>query len=439
MKNKKITILFLAVFATFQLGAQTLLTKKEAIKIALENNYGIKIAYNNVAVAKNNSSIYNSRFLPTVSATTGTNYSNSNQSITSQTGNVTAIDGAVTKSYNAALNVNYTLFDGLGRKYNYQQLKETYNLSKLQAKETIENTYLQLFTVYFEIGRLSENTKSLQQALTISKQRLKRAEYQFEYGQSTKIELLNAQVDVNNDSISLMNSKQLFFNSKRSLNIVLGTTNAENFDVETTVTFNKLLNVTELLVLAKANNTLLKQQKKNIAISEFNIKINKANFLPTLSLTSSYGWNKNLNPATSFFAQSQSNGINAGLNLSWNLFDGGNTKTRVANSKIALETQKISQQQQEETISNNLKNTWGSYQNSLFILKAQEQNILTSQNNFNRTEEKYKLGQVTSIEFRQAQINLINTKTALNNAKFDAKLIELQLLQLSGQLINSDI
>ena len=301
MKNRKITILFLAVFATFQLGAQTLLTKKEAIKIALENNYGIKIAYNNVAVAKNNSSIYNSRFLPTVSATTGTNYSNSNQSITSQTGNVTAIDGAVTKSYNAALNVNYTLFDGLGRKYNYQQLKETYNLSKLQAKETIENTYLQLFTVYFEIGRLSENTKSLQQALTISKQRLKRAEYQFEYGQSTKIELLNAQVDVNNDSISLMNSKQLFFNSKRSLNIVLGTTNAENFDVETTVTFNKLLNVTELLVLAKANNTLLKQQKKNIAISEFNIKINKANFLPTLSLTSSYGWNKNLNPATSFF------------------------------------------------------------------------------------------------------------------------------------------
>ena len=226
--------------------------------------------------------------MPTVSATTGTNYSNSNQSITSQTGNVTAIDGAVTKSYNAALNVNYTLFDGLGRKYNYQQLKETYNLSKLQAKETIENTYLQLFTVYFEIGRLSENTKSLQQALTISKQRLKRAEYQFEYGQSTKIELLNAQVDVNNDSISLMNSKQLFFNSKRSLNIVLGTTNAENFDVETTVTFNKLLNVAELLVLAKANNTLLKQQKKNIAISELNIKINKANFLPTLSLTSSY-------------------------------------------------------------------------------------------------------------------------------------------------------
>jgi len=439
MKNSKIHILFIAVFATFQLGAQTILTKKEAIKIALENNYGIKIAYNNVEVAKNNSGIYNSRYLPSVSASTGANYSNNNQDITAQSGAATIVNGAVTKSYNASVNLKYTLFDGLGRKYNYQQLKETYNLSQLQARETIENTYLQLFTVYFQIARLSENTNSLQEALTISKQRLKRAEYQYEYGQSTKIALLNAQVDVNNDSVSLLNTRQQYSNAKRSLNIVLGVAKQQDFEVETVVNFNRLLEFSELLELAKSNNTLLKKNKKNIAISAFNIKINKASFLPKVSLTTSYGWNKSTNPATSFFAQSQSNGMNAGLNLSWNIFDGGSTKTRVANSKIALETQKIAQQQQKETVTNTLKSTWDSYQNSLFILKAQEQNIQTSQNNFNRTGEKYKLGQVTSIEFRQAQVNLINTKTALINAKFDAKLIELQLLQLSGQLINSAI
>jgi len=439
MKNSKIHILFIAVFATFQLGAQTILTKKEAIKIALENNYGIKIAYNNVEVAKNNSGIYNSRYLPSVSASTGANYSNNNQDITAQSGAATIVNGAVTKSYNASVNLKYTLFDGLGRKYNYQQLKETYNLSQLQARETIENTYLQLFTVYFQIARLSENTNSLQEALTISKQRLKRAEYQYEYGQSTKIALLNAQVDVNNDSVSLLNTRQQYSNAKRSLNIVLGVAKQQDFEVETVVNFNRLLEFSELLELAKSNNTLLKKNKKNIAISAFNIKINKASFLPKVSLTTSYGWNKSTNPATSFFAQSQSNGMNAGLNLSWNIFDGGSTKTRVANSKIALETQKIAQQQQKETVTNTLKSTWDSYQNSLFILKAQEQNIQTSQNNFNRTGEKYKLGQVTSIEFRQAQVNLINTKTALINAKFDAKLIELQLLQLSGQLINSTI
>jgi len=70
------------------------------------------------------------------------------------------------------------------------------------------------------------------------------------------------------------------------------------------------------------------------------------------------------------------------------------------------------------------------------VLTAQEQNVISNQNNFDRTQERFKLGQITSLEFRQAQINLINAQTALNNAKFDAKLIELQLLQLSGDILN---
>ena len=93
-------------------------------------------------------------------------------------------------------------------------------------------------------------------------------------------------------------------------------------------------------------------------------------------------------------------------------------------------------EQQKVNIENNLKNTWENYNNQLFILTAQEQNVLTNQNNFDRTQERFKLGQITSVEFRQAQINLINSKTAYNNAKFDAKLIELQLLQLSGDIMN---
>jgi outer membrane protein len=188
-----------------------------------------------------------------------------------------------------------------------------------------------------------------------------------------------------------------------------------------------------------ANNSLLKQNEKNIAISEFNIKINKANYFPSLNFNASYGFNRteNENLVNPFGARLiTSDGLNAGVTLSWNIFDGGTTKTQVANAKIALENQEILLEQQKVTIKNTLKNTWENYNNQLFILKAQEQNVLTTQNNFDRTQERFKLGQVTSIEFRQAQINLINAKTAYNNAKFDAKLIELQLLQLSGDILN---
>ncbi len=438
MKIIKNTIVVVVFLSTLQLVSQEILTKKEALAITLENNFGVKIANNNLEVAKNNTSIYNTGFLPTAAISSGTNYSKNNQTITRQDGTSTSIDGAVTKSYNASLSLNYTIFDGLGRKYNYQQLKETYNLTEYQAKETIENTYLQLFTAYFQIARLSENKENLSEALAISKKRLQRAEYQYDYGQTTKLEMLNAEVDVNNDSITLITAKQQLNNAKRGLNIILGVEKAVDYTVETDVNFAKMMNFDELQTKTLANNSLLKQNEQNIAISEFNIKINKANYLPSLGLNTSYGWNKSENPATSFLAGSTSTGLNAGLSLSWSLFDGGSTKTNIANAKIALENQQILLEQQKVTIENNLKNTWETYNNQLFIIGAQEKNVATTENNFERTEERYKLGQVTSIEFRQAQINLINAKTALNNAKFDAKLIELELLQLSGEILNVD-
>jgi outer membrane protein len=444
MKFKKNLVFLFAFFLAIQMNAQEILTKKEALEITLKNNFGIKIATNNLEIAKNNSNILNTGFLPTATLTSGADYRRNNQSLIftdRNTGDDAEISGSgiVSKTYNASLGVNYTIFDGLGRKYNYKQLQETYNLTELEARETIENTYLQLFTIYFQIARLSENKDNLQEALSISKNRLKRAEYQYDYGQSTKLEYLNAQVDVNNDSITYINATQQLSNAKRGLNVILGVDKETNYSVETQVAYNKLLNLADLEEKTIANNSLLKQNEKNIAISEFNIKVNQSNYFPTLGFNASYGFNRteNENLINPFGAKLiTSDGLNTGLSLSWNLFDGGTTKTRLANAKIALDNQQILLDQQKSNIINNLKNTWENYNNQLFIIGAQDKNVSTAQNNFHRTEERYKLGQVTSIEFRQAQINFINAKTALNNAIFDAKLIELQLLQLSGDILN---
>ncbi|MDA9363853.1 TolC family protein, partial [Polaribacter sp.] len=363
MKFKKTIILAFILTVNLQGFSQEVLTKKEALRITLANNFGIKIANNNLETAKNNSSIYNTGLLPTATLSSGASFRRDNQTITRQDASATSISGAITKSYNASVNLNYILFDGLGRKYNYQQLKETYNLTALQAKETIENTYVQLFTTYFQIARLSENKNNLTEALSISKRRLQRATYQYEYGQSTKLDLLSAEVDVNNDRLNLINAVQQLSNAKRGLNLILGVEKEVVYDVETEVDFNEFLNLKELQQKTTAKNISLKQREKNIAISEFNIKISKANYLPSLGLNTSYGWNQSENPATSFLAGSTSNGLNAGLSLSWNLFDGGATKTRVANAKIALENQQIGLEQQKVIVENNLKNTWENYKN----------------------------------------------------------------------------
>ena len=430
----KIVVLTLLVFASAKAQEQLPLTK--AISIALENNYGIKIAYNNTEIAENNKDVLNSGYLPTLTGNAGGGYNLDNTEVEFSDGRVTTLNGAESSNYNASINLNYTLFDGLGRYYNYKQLKEEYQLSELEARQTIETTMEQLFTVYYNVAQVSENVEALTQTLEISNDRVIRAQYQFDYGQGTMLDVLNAQVDVNNDSINLMNSEQNLYNTKRDLNVVLGTELAPTFEVDTLITFSLDINKEDLYAKMKENNVSLLQIEKNIVINEFTIKANQSGYLPTLGLVGSYGWNKNNNNAASFAAQSTNTGLSGGLNLSWNLFDGGSTITNVRNAKINLDNQTLQKESIAISLDRDFENAWGDYQNKLKIYYIQENNIITSQNNFDRTKEKFKLGQTTSIEFRQAQLNLLTSELSKNNAKYEAKLAELYLLQLSGELLN---
>lgn len=432
----KYNILLLIAFLSISVKAQEVLTVSEAIELALENNYGIKIASNNNRIAENNTSVLNSGYLPTLTGNAGATYNLDNTEAEFSDGRVTNLDGAESSRYNASLNLNYTLFDGLGRHYDYKRLKEQYQLSELEARETIENTIFQLFTVYYNVAQISENVDALEQTLSISKDRIVRAQYQFDYGQSTKLGVLNAQVDINNDSINVINSKQQLKNTKRDLNVVLGNAYGNEFSVDTLVNFKIDISKQDLFDKMKSNNVSLLQIEKNIAINEFMIKANKSGYLPTVGLTGTYGWNKNNNNAASFVAVSTNTGLSGGVNLSWNLFDGGRTITQVKNAKINLENQQLQKESVLISVERDFNNAWDDYQNKLTIFRVQEENILTSKNNFDRTQEKFKLGQVTSIEFRQAQLNLLNAELSRNQAKYQAKIAELNLLLLSGELLN---
>lgn len=423
-------------FCMTSIAAQKLVSVSEAIELALENNYGIKIISNNKEIAKNNAGVLNSGYLPTVTSSSGATFNRDNLEAEFANGESTALNGAKSSRYNASINLNYTLFDGLGRYYDYKRLKETYKLSELQARETIENTIAQLYVIYYNVAQVTENVTVLEKTLTISKDRITRANYQFEYGQGTMLNVLNAQVDINNDSINLINAKQLLVNTKRDLNVVLGNVISSEFRVDTTIDFKLNIDQNDLANKVKSNNVNLLQLDKNIMINTFIVKANKSGYLPSLGLTGSYGWNKGNNNAASFVAVSTNTGLSGGLSLSWNLFDGGATATRVSNAKIELENRSLEKESMLIDIERNFNNAWDDYQNKLTIFQVQENNIITSTNNFNRTQEKYKLGQANSIEFRQAQLNLINSELNRNQAKYAAKIAELTVLQLSGELLN---
>ena len=437
----KLTILsFAAIYLNlyFQGIGQELLTKDLAVKIALENNFEIKAANNLTKIAENNAALTNSDFLPSLSGSAGSTFASTSSENKFQDDRVVSVSGVETVGYNANLALNYTLFNGFGRKYNYQKLQENYNLTALQARKVMENTLFNIFFAYYEIARLTQDQLNQNKSLAISKERLTKAIFSFEYGQSTKLDVLNAEVDFNNDSINYLNISQSLKTEKNNLNLLLGRSITTYFEVDTTLSFYEDLAFEVLSDKAHSNNVEVLEQNSNLRNAETNIKISSAAIIPSVGLNTRYNWqNIDFGPI-GFLAAQQSNGLNIGAALSWNLWDGGKSNTLRQNTKIALENESLSMDQTLLNLDRNLNNAWTSYQTALFIMMAQNKNLETNQRNFERTKEQYNLGQITSIAFRQAQLNLLNAQVNYNNARYSAKKSELGLLQLSGDLLQAN-
>lgn len=414
--------------------AQNILTKAQAIQITLANNFDIQLAKNDIEIAKNNTSRELNGYLPTVNATAGINsrLGGSNQKFGN--GNENTTSNAFNWGSNATVQANYTFVDKT-RDLTVKQLEEIANLTDLQLRQTIENNVLAVFNNYYEVAQLEQNSSVLEQTIELSKKRLQRAQYQYDYGQGIRLNVLNAEVDIQRDSINLMNLKNQIANSKRNLNVAMGRGVMTDFEVDTIVTYQQNLNLEQLIQAAQNNNIIVKVLNQNLNISALDFDIIDATKKPTLGANANYNFTFSDNAAGSFIDVSNTRGLSAGVTLSWNLYDGGRRKLQNQNAKINVETQLVQKEQVLQQLERDVRNAWESYQNALFILKAEAKNLSINQLNFERTEEQFKVGQVNSVEFRQAQLNLLNAATSLNTAKFDAKVIEIQLLQLSGQLM----
>lgn len=434
IKGFKIIVAIWAFANAFHAQSQALLPKEEAVTIAMENNFDIVLANLDVDIAENNSSIQNSGFIPSLSGNAGGSYSNTSGSATPRQGQETEFSGNEQMGMNAAINLNYTLFDGFGRSNTYKQLQENYNISELQARQMVENTILNIFNSYYEVARLTQDVENQKETLDISRVRLERSKYGQEYGQGSQLDVLNAEVDYNNDSITYLTNTQLLETEKRNLNLLLGRDVNTEFSVDTSLAYADGLMLDILLVHAKENNVTLLQQEAALRNAEYNIKSTTSGSVPKLAINGGYQWAENQFGVASFLEQQKSQGLNAGVTLSWNIYDGGSTRIRRQNSKIALESQTVNLQKEQLNIERNLSNAWTAYQTALFVKDAQQKNLQTAQTNFDRSVDQYKLGQITNIVFRQAQLNLLNAQLSLNQAKYSAKNAELFLLQISGDL-----
>jgi outer membrane protein TolC len=430
-----LTIVLVSIL-TFNAQGQTTIGLNEVITNTLQHNLNVRIAQNVATLADNNATLGNAGGLPTVTAGGGLNGSLTNTNLVFAGGAQPPIErtGAQTAIISGNLTANYVLFNGFTASNTYNRLELQSELAKTQSQMQIEAILLQSINAYFGALQLQSSLNAAQRSLAVSIERYNRAKLRAEYGSANSIAMLNARVDMKNDSIIVINIEQQLNNAKSTLAYLMGVENAD-FELNEAFDLNSSLSKDELIESALSQNLSLLEARKNLEISEKNIDISKGTYYPTLSISSGYSYSNNQSDA-SFIVENVNSGLNGGLTLSYNLFNGGRSSISRENARINWETSKLRIDDLTLSLETQLNNAFTTYMNNLNVVELRESTLLVSQQNFSRSEELFKNGQITGTEFREAQLNLLNAEIQLYISKINAKLSEYELLRLSGTLIS---
>ena len=435
MTNSKIQLrsLVLFFFCILNVNAQEVLTIEDAVKIALENNYEIKIASNNLNIDKTNATTGNAGMLPKVTASVLDNNGIQNLSQTRADGTVNTLDNAKNSNLNYGVGLDWTIFDGFKMFAKLNQLKELQKLGETHLKLTIITKISNLNAVYFELVNQQQQLAALDTTIEISNQRLTLAKNRFTIGKASKLEVLNAQVDLNTDRTTLLRQKELYANTKIVLNQVMARDPKIDFKVVDVIEVDKSLLLPELTALAEKQNPELETQIINQRISELQLKQIKGERYPTLNLTTGYVFSENQS-GLGFTTQSSAQGLNYGFRASLNLFDGFTQNRNEKIAKIEIDNAKLAIDQQNQKLNSQLTAFYQTYLTNLDLIDLEYENEAIAKQNLEITVDKFRIGTITTLEFRTAQLNYINAKLNYSKAQFQAKLTEILLKELAGNL-----
>lgn len=433
MRNKILfqIVMLLAVF--FQGNAQEVLTVDEAVQIALKNNYDIKIASNDADVSKENKSIANAGMLPKIDATLTQNNTIQNTKQTQATGEVRELDNAKNNSLVYGVSLGWTVFDGFRMFARYDQLKALEQQGEVQLKMMVLTKVSDVMTTYYDLVQQQELVNALDTTIVISKQRLRTAENRFTIGKASKLEVLNAQVDLNTDLSNLLKQKELFETTKIRLNELLARDVATDFKVVEEVVVDDKLKLVELNTLVEKQNPQLQMAMLNKTVAELDLKQVRANRYPTVQLNSGYNFNRS-ESSLGFVSQSSGRGFNYGVSASMNIFNGFLQNRNEKIAKLQVENSTLVIKQQKQTITSQLASLFQTYMTNVELAKLEENNEAIAKKNLEITLEKFRIGTITTIEFRSAQQNYVNAIARNSSAKFQAKISEVMLNEIAGNI-----
>lgn len=412
-----------------------MLTADEAVKYAIEHNFGISISKNEIEIGKLNNNWANAGAIPLVSATANKVIGVNNLQQRLSNGTVTNKIGNKTQNFNAGIAVNWTVFDGLKMFATKRRLEELERNGEYAFRKTLNETVYNVISSYYNVVTINEQIKSTQEQIRLYRDRNDLAQRRLEIGTGAKYEVLEAQVDLNEQYSILLSLQNSLAVAKTSLNNLMGKIPDTAYNVVDTIT------VQQLPAVADAQNKIEKQNP-DILLANSDLKVLfetkkeiSAERLPVVTLNGFYNFARNSNGA-GFTLLNQTYGPSGSIGLAMPLFTGSIVKKQLAVADIQIRNQKITEDQIKNNIQTLLTNGYINYSNSLKLVELEKSNLVLATENIYIANERYKKLNITSVELRQIQISYSDAKNRLYNALYQAKLAEAQVALLTGDITN---
>ncbi|WP_316795907.1 TolC family protein [Pedobacter agri] len=431
--NKKLNIFIFLLSFSITGFAQEKLSLREAITIALQNNYDIKISKNEIAIAKNNANIGNAGMLPSVDGTYTNGGSIQNTRQTPVTGEDRVIRGARSTNNSYGADLNWTIFDGFTMFANYDRLKELQKQGEINARLTILTTVSDVIAAYYDIVRQQQLLVAADSAIDVSVWRTNIAKTKLQLGRGSKLDVLTAQVDYNTDTSNYIQVKNFLQIAKVRLNQLMvrdigtGFTVTDSIDVDRGILFSKQAEIAEL------QNPNVQNAFINQKIASLNLKSIKGARYPAIILNSGYSRAKSTSP-TGFNQRFAANGFTYGVTASMNLFNGFLQRQQERNAKIDIENSSLNLNKTKLDVNSQLLTAYQNYATYLDLIKLEQRNVDIAKENLDITMAKYRLGSIAPLELREAQRNAIDAQNRFIEMQFQAKIAETTLKEISGNI-----
>jgi outer membrane protein TolC len=439
MKNKLPFGILLLFFIPVIVSAQekSSVSLDEAIEIALEENHSIIISRNLAEIDDNSATIGNAGYLPSLSLNSSYTETVENTRLDfPQPASSQDVSGSRSNRLNASVDFQWVLFDGFGNRYRLKNLKSGAELGAVQSQREIELTLLQVIELYLNVSTQAQLLDVTEESVEISNQRYRRALRNFEAGGGSRVDLLNAEVNLNQDSIRVVETELGLNRAKRNLQVLLGSDPASDISVQEQIEITDRLSLDTLLPAAISQNTRLSASSIESERARLQLRQSRAARYPQIATNASYNYSRFESDAGQFTFE-ETDGFSAGLSFSFSLFDGFRRDLSIQNDKIRVKNSEEQRRLTENEVRSDVLNAYEAYSANLYLLEKQQLNVQTAELNFERTELAFEQGQVSNTDFREAQLNLLETRQNLISLQVQAKLSEIDLLQLSGQLIST--